>query len=44
MRSRGHDEALIRKVVYENPLAFFSQCARFSFSPREAELSTASAR
>ena len=28
MRRRGHDEALIRKVVYDNPLAFFSQCAR----------------
>ena len=29
MRSRGHDEALIRKVVFENPLAFFRQCRRF---------------
>ena len=36
MRSRGHDEALIRKIVYENPLAFFAQCARFSFAPRDA--------
>ena len=34
MRSRGHDEALIRKVVYENPLAFFSQCPRFELTPR----------
>ena len=29
MRARGHDEALIRRVVYENPLTFFSQCPRF---------------
>src|SRR5580704_12190560 len=39
-RSRGHDEALIRKVVYENPLAFFSQSRRFSFTPREADAVT----
>src|SRR3954449_8533074 len=38
MRARGHDEALIRKVVYDNPLAFFSQCRRFSFTPRDAAL------
>ena len=36
MRRRGHDEATIRKVVYENPLAFFSQCHRFEFTPRDA--------
>ncbi|WP_435005725.1 TatD family hydrolase [Tundrisphaera lichenicola] len=36
MRSRGHDESTIRKVVFENPLAFFGQCPRFSFKPREA--------
>ena len=29
MRSRGHYEAVIRKVVFENPLAFFAQCRRF---------------
>jgi predicted metal-dependent TIM-barrel fold hydrolase len=29
MRARGHDEGLIRKVVLDNPLAFFSQCRRF---------------
>jgi predicted metal-dependent TIM-barrel fold hydrolase len=29
MRSRGHEDALIRKLVFENPLAFFSQCRRF---------------
>ncbi len=26
MRRRGHAEELIRRVVYENPLTFFSQC------------------
>src|SRR3954447_9102266 len=31
MRARGHDEATIRRVVYDNPLAFFSQCHRFRF-------------
>ena len=35
MRRRGHDESVIRKVVYENPLSFFSQCARFEYTPRE---------
>ena len=29
MRSRGHDEVLIHKIVFENPLAFFRQCRRF---------------
>lgn len=33
MRKRGHSEAKIRKVVYENPLEFFSQCDRFEFTP-----------
>ena len=27
MRRRGHAEEVIRKVVYDNPLAFFSQSA-----------------
>jgi predicted metal-dependent TIM-barrel fold hydrolase len=29
MRARGHDHASIRKVVFDNPLAFFSRCRRF---------------
>src|SRR5205807_10544981 len=29
MRARCHDQALITKVVFDNPLAFFSQCRRF---------------
>ena len=40
MRAAGHDEATIRKVVYDNPLAFFSQCARFSFTPRDAAVAS----
>ena len=36
MRSRGHAESKIRKVVYDNPLNFFAQCPRFSFTPRDA--------
>lgn len=35
MRARGHDEATIRAVVYDNPFRFFSQCRRFSFQPHE---------
>ena len=35
MRRRGHSEALIRKVVYENPLEFFSQSENFQFTPPE---------
>lgn len=31
LRRRGHPESTIRKVVYENPLAFFSQSAHFDF-------------
>ncbi len=34
MRGRGHEESLIRKVVYDNPLEFFGGCKRFSFTPR----------
>lgn len=33
MRRRGHPESLIRKVVYENPLEFFSQSDNFDFTP-----------
>jgi predicted metal-dependent TIM-barrel fold hydrolase len=36
MRSRGHEESSIHKIVYENPLAFFSQSSRFSFTPRDS--------
>jgi predicted metal-dependent TIM-barrel fold hydrolase len=39
MRWRGHDEGLIRKVVYDNPLAFFSECSRFQHVESEAAAS-----
>lgn len=29
MKRRGHDDATIRAVVHDNPLAFFRQCKRF---------------
>ncbi|MBN2295722.1 MAG: TatD family hydrolase [Pirellulales bacterium] len=35
MRRRGHAEAVIRKVVYDNPLKFFSQSKNFNFQPAE---------
>ncbi|HUE73470.1 MAG TPA: TatD family hydrolase [Pirellulaceae bacterium] len=35
MRRRKHSESLIRKIVYDNPLAFFSQSQNFRFVPRE---------
>lgn len=34
MRARGHTESAIRKVVYENPLAFFSKAKGFDWTPR----------
>jgi predicted metal-dependent TIM-barrel fold hydrolase len=33
MKRRGHSEADIRKVVLENPLDFFRQCARWQDWP-----------
>ena len=35
MKRRGHPDATIRKVVYENPLSFFRQCARWVDWPRQ---------
>jgi uncharacterized protein len=34
MRKRGHSDAAIRKIVYDNPLAFFKQSKRFEMSGR----------
>jgi predicted metal-dependent TIM-barrel fold hydrolase len=34
MRRRGHSESLIRQVVYDNPLEFFSQSRNFQFTAR----------
>jgi len=42
MRRRGHSEELIRRIVFDNPLAFFSQCSRFQFA-REPGLEAAGA-
>jgi predicted metal-dependent TIM-barrel fold hydrolase len=33
MRRRGHSESVIRRVVYENPVQFFSQSRGFAFDP-----------
>ncbi len=35
MRRRGHPESLIKKIVYDNPLEFFSQSKNFQFTPPE---------
>jgi len=35
MRRRGHSEALIRRIVYDNPLEFFNQSRHFEFTPPE---------
>jgi predicted metal-dependent TIM-barrel fold hydrolase len=32
MKRRGHDDGLIRKIVHDNPLAFFGQCSRFDYA------------
>ena len=40
MKRRGHAESLIRKVVYENPLEFFSQSQGFQFTPPEIPAET----
>ncbi|MEZ6086919.1 MAG: TatD family hydrolase [Pirellulaceae bacterium] len=36
-RQRGIPEATIRKVVYENPVEFFSQSKNFNFQPRDPQ-------
>jgi predicted metal-dependent TIM-barrel fold hydrolase len=36
MRSRGHAESLIEKLVLDNPLALFSRCRRYVPPPRVA--------
>jgi hypothetical protein len=37
MRRRGHPESEIRKVVYDNPLAFFRQSVRWQEFPSPAD-------
>ena len=41
MRRRGHSESLIRKVVYDNPVQFFSQSQGFNFKAPDARETTA---
>ena len=36
-RQRGIAESVIRQVVYENPIEFFSQSKNFNFQPRDPE-------
>ncbi len=36
MRRRGHTESLIRRIVYENPIEFFSQSRNFQFQAPDA--------
>jgi predicted metal-dependent TIM-barrel fold hydrolase len=33
MRRRGHSEALLKKIAYDNPLEFFNQSRGFTFTP-----------
>lgn len=35
MRRRGHPEQVIRRLVYDNPRAFFAQCPRFDLPERD---------
>lgn len=42
MRRRGYKDGLIRKVVYDNPLEFFSQSRNFQFTPPEEPAATRS--
>ncbi len=37
MRRRGHPESLIRRITYENPIAFFEQSKNFAFTPPEQQ-------
>ncbi|ADV63370.1 TatD-related deoxyribonuclease [Isosphaera pallida ATCC 43644] len=43
MKRRGHNEATIRTVVYDNPLSFFRQCRRFNFTPAIEQVQVAEA-
>lgn len=39
LRRRGHSDALIRKVVYDNPIEFFSNSKNFHWSRDDQQLS-----
>jgi len=34
LRARGYDEPTVQRIVYDNPLAFFTQCPRFQWPSR----------
>jgi len=42
MRRRGHSESMIRRIVYENPVEFFSQSKGFDFTPPDVAQVTVS--
>jgi uncharacterized protein len=41
MRRRGHDEELIRTIVYDNPIAFLSQSVHFRLPRERTEMAAA---
>jgi uncharacterized protein len=41
MRRRGHDEELIRTIVYDNPIAFLNQSAHFRLPRQRTGLAAA---
>lgn len=41
MRRRGHDAALIKKIVFDNPVAFLSQSPKFNLQPEPKVADTA---
>jgi microsomal dipeptidase-like Zn-dependent dipeptidase len=43
MRRRGHPEAAVRKVVYDNPLAFWRQANNWKEWPPEPSLNGSAA-
>lgn len=40
MRKRGHPETKIKKIVYDNPIQFFSQSKNFKFQPPDLTYGT----
>lgn len=38
MRRRGHEQALIRRIIYENPIAFLGQSPKFRLRDKKAQL------
>ncbi|GIS62828.1 MAG: hypothetical protein CM1200mP2_50530 [Planctomycetaceae bacterium] len=40
LRRRGHSESKIKKIVYDNPIEFFSGSERFEFTRRMCSAKT----